>query len=97
MSDSPLPLLLFFPVGTASTVDGRVVTTTDLLVFFTGADGDPPLGFPQQPHLTFTDSGLATANSCSLILKLPVGHCYDVFREKMIESLMGHGGQFGRL
>ena len=67
----------------------------DVLIFFTGADREPPLGFIVTPELKFLhdDSKLATASACSLILNLPISHSsYESFWEYMVLSLLGHGG-----
>ena len=70
----------------------------DVLTFFTGADGVPPLGFrkPPRPQLHFLHDKtctLATASTCDLVLRLPTCHAaYEDFQEKMILSFRGHGG-----
>ena len=76
-------------------------TLDDVLVFFSGADRVPPLGFEKQPSVTFlhdTRSKFATASTCSLELRLPTqyGSHFDKFREAMIMSLMDNDG-FGRV
>ena len=78
------------------TEDERKVTLGDLLVFFTGAEREPPLGFSPKPHLLFSDDLLASASTCSLRLTLPTQHSsYESFKEYMILSLIGNDG-FGR-
>ena len=81
--------------GTVQTEDGTCVHLSDVLAFFTAADHDPVFGFPKRPRLMFIAETLATANTCSLILRLPMHRSYAEFRPKMITSIMGHGG-FGR-
>ncbi|XP_064389314.1 uncharacterized protein LOC135337323 isoform X2 [Halichondria panicea] len=79
--------------GTSTTENGDKVTLDDVLIFFTGADREPPLGFQPVPTLTFTDAELATASTCSLRLRLPCRHSsYDVFRSKLMLSLRGNDG-----
>ncbi len=41
------------------------VTLQNVLVFLTGADQEPPLGFPREPELMFLNSGdvLVTAST----------------------------------
>ena len=85
------------------TPDGRIVVTfEDLLIFFTAADREPPLGFPNngKGKLAFlhgSDQQLATASTCDLILRLPTCHVqYCSFKEKMVMSLTSHEG-FGLL
>lgn len=76
------------------THDGTPVTPEDILIFFTGADQPPPLGFSSTPVLLFAeDNILASASTCALRLTLPLAHkTYDSFKEAMILSIMGHGG-----
>uniref|UniRef100_A0A1Y1N4I9 HECT domain-containing protein n=1 Tax=Photinus pyralis TaxID=7054 RepID=A0A1Y1N4I9_PHOPY len=55
----------------------NIVTLPDLLVFATGSDCLPPLGFPLRPEIMFLhekNSRFPIANTCSLQLKLPVVH-----------------------
>ena len=71
------------------------MTPEDILIFFTGADREPPLGFPKLPELHFLHSGmLATASTCDLILRLPIQfyNNYSKFKEIMIESLISSEG-----
>lgn len=71
------------------------MTLQDLLVFFTGAENEPPLGFTPKPSLTFLhhlSDILPTASTCSLQLRLPTRLSYDAFRDGMINALKGHGG-----
>ena len=77
------------------TEDGKNVTPEDILVFFTGADCEPPLGFSRSPRLTFGDGKLITASTCALRLTLPVLSSYEEFKGNMILSLKGNDG-FGK-
>ena len=82
--------------GSAKTEDGQCVTLKDVLVFFSGADHEPPLGFHPHPKLWFSEENLASASTCSLRLTLPTNHTsYQSFKESMILSLLGNDG-FGR-
>ena len=56
--------------GGIPTEAGTQVTLQHVLVFFTGADREPPLGFPTKASLEFLKAGdvLATASTCDLIL-----------------------------
>ena len=70
----------------------------DVLVFFTGADRVPPLGFPHTPSLHFLDDTamFPTASTCSLVLCLPTRYStYDAFKDAMIEALTCNGGLDG--
>lgn len=63
------------------------VTLEDILVFATGADKIPPLGFPSKPKLCFLHDEqhlYPRGNTCGLILYLPVVHRnYDSFKYNM--------------
>ena len=64
----------------------------DVMIFFSGADQEPPLGFQTRPSLRFADGPLATASACICMLHLPKHSTYEVFRDKMTLSILGHGG-----
>ena len=72
------------------------VSLEDILIFFTGADRKPPLGFPVIPTLEFLHGEqhtLATASTYSLILRLPTVHkSYASFKQYMELLFGGHGG-----
>lgn len=74
------------------------VTLSDLLVFATGCDCPPPLGFPETPQIMFLHekpSRFPMANTCSLQLKLPVVHkSYEEFKTDM-DFAMGNAKTFG--
>ena len=80
------------------TADGKVYTEAGLkvsqehvLIFFSGTDREPPLGFPKHPQLVFLHTGvLATASTCDLILRIPTvfHNNYVAFRDMMVESLL---------
>ena len=78
------------------TVEGEVnCQLEDLVIFFSGADRPPPLGFPTQPDLEFLDQNaiLPTASTCSLVIRLPICHSnYDDFKDAMILALQGNHG-----
>lgn len=66
----------------------RDVTLEDVLVFATGSSQEPPLGFQYPPSLHFlhapedirpSDILFPTANTCTLVLRLPVCSAYDDF------------------
>ena len=63
--------------------ESRPVTCAQVLVFATGADRVPPLGFPLDPTLEFihdagrpSDRLLPTAITFSRVLRLPVHSSY---------------------
>ena len=66
------------------------MTLESLLVFFSGADKVPAIGFPRKPELYFIDGDLATASTCALILRLPLNpRTYDEFKSKITLSING--------
>ena len=67
----------------------------DMLVFDTGSDRVPPLGFDFKVKVVFPHSGLfCTASTCDLQLRIPVSHGenYESFEEAMIMSLKDNDG-----
>lgn len=69
----------------------------DVLVFFTGTNQVPPLGFERNPTVTFLqqDTALfATASTCDLKLRLPIKYSDDseAFKQAMIMSLKDNDG-----
>lgn len=68
-----------------------------MLIFSTGADKIPPLGFDQEPKLTFLESAvdnmLPTASTCAIELRLPTCHSqFHSFKEYMTMALKSYGG-----
>ncbi len=77
------------------TDDGQRVELAHIMVFFSGAQQEPPLGFREKPTLCFIEGNLATASTCSLKLRLPFHHeDYKSFFKYMTLSLKGHN-RFG--
>lgn len=78
------------------TIDGKRLSLKEVLIFFTAAEKEPPLGFPGQPTLTFLHGAcdvLPTASTCSLTLRLPATHLnYEKFKDKLTMAVVGHGG-----
>ena len=72
------------------------MTLQHMLAFFTGADREPPLGFPKKatPEFLNTKAVLATASTCDFILRVPTTFHDDEdrFKEMMIESLISSDG-----
>ena len=80
------------------TGDGCGCSLEDVLIFFSGADRVPPLGFPQSPSLSFLDVGaiFPTASTCSLQLRLPTQYTdYNEFINALKEALFCNGGLDG--
>ncbi len=67
-----------------------------MLVFFSGADRVPSLGFQKQPSLVFLhgDSAkLPTASTCDLQLRLPANHKdFEAFKEAILLGVKGNDG-----
>ena len=84
--------------GSIAAENGSVVTLKDLLVFFSGEETEPPLGFNSRPFLGFCDQNpLAEASTCDFGLYIPSNHHdYVTFKDYMTLSLLGHDG-FGRV
>nr|XP_023669462.1 uncharacterized protein LOC111844854 isoform X2 [Paramormyrops kingsleyae] len=64
------------------------ITLEDVLIFATGLRRIPAMGFVTQPELAFLhpEDGLVRfpkANTCSLVLQLPVGQAYTEFKNNM--------------
>ena len=70
------------------------VTLQDILVFFTGSDTIPPLGFPVTASLNFNDQNpYPTASTCSISITLPTKYsAYPEFKEKFLFAMTCHGG-----
>uniref|UniRef100_A0A9J7YVV2 HECT domain-containing protein n=1 Tax=Cyprinus carpio carpio TaxID=630221 RepID=A0A9J7YVV2_CYPCA len=72
------------------------VSLEDVLVFFTGCDSIPALGFSPKPSLEFiTCSRFPVANTCENILRIPVHAVYTSFRSDMDFAIRNSPG-FGR-
>lgn len=78
-------------------IEERAITLEDILVFVTGADHLPPLGFEDILTLKFDHStGFPLASTCSLTLSLPTRFSeYQEFRKAVIEGVVSGFG-FGR-
>ncbi|RXN25305.1 G2 M phase-specific E3 ubiquitin- ligase-like protein [Labeo rohita] len=72
----------------------RPVTLQQILIFASGADKIPPLGFPCKPTIQFLhpeDYGMRIfpeANTCDITLRLPLHASYLQFREKMESGIL---------
>ena len=75
----------------------RPLTLEDVLVFVTGADHVPPMGFEKRLTLSFDSNSLyPTASTCSLTLYLPTRFVeYEDFKTGMIEGIVSGFG-FGK-
>uniref|UniRef100_A0A673FE31 HECT domain-containing protein n=1 Tax=Sinocyclocheilus rhinocerous TaxID=307959 RepID=A0A673FE31_9TELE len=93
-SDKPLKatdLMMLFQAE-LTFLDGVFEITLDqLLVFASGADRIPALGFSPQPTLNFiheTGRKYPEANTCLVKLKLPIHNTYEVFTKYMCEGIV---------
>lgn len=66
----------------------------EILIFISGADNIPPLGFPNKPTIQFLhpeDNGVRIfpeANTCDVTLRLPLHDSYVSFRDKMESGIL---------
>ena len=75
------------------TESGEEVVLEDLMIFFSGARKEPPLGLTPKPTVSFIDGNLAKASTCTYRLLLPYSHAdFQTFKLYMILSLKGHSG-----
>ncbi|CAL8371524.1 unnamed protein product [Gadus morhua 'NCC'] len=83
------------------TYDGDTsLTLGAVLAFATGLKRIPAVGFPIGPRLEFLleEDGPALfprANTCSLVLRLPVYPVYHGFKQAMEEGITSCGSTFG--
>uniref|UniRef100_A0A669EJC0 HECT domain-containing protein n=1 Tax=Oreochromis niloticus TaxID=8128 RepID=A0A669EJC0_ORENI len=72
------------------------VSLEDILVFCTGCDSIPALGFSPKPSLEFvTNCRFPVANTCENILRIPVHAVYTTFKSDMDFAIRNSPG-FGR-
>uniref|UniRef100_A0A3B4ZJS2 HECT domain-containing protein n=1 Tax=Stegastes partitus TaxID=144197 RepID=A0A3B4ZJS2_9TELE len=72
------------------------VSLEDILVFFTGCDSIPALGFSPKPSLEFIrHSRFPVANTCDNILRIPLHVSYTAFKHDMDFAIRNSPG-FGR-
>ncbi len=70
------------------------VSLTMLMIFFTGAEEIPPMGYLYEPELNFSPiSPYPTSSTCALQLTLPTCYVeYGPFRDAMDTALLTNGG-----
>ncbi|XP_077100303.1 uncharacterized protein LOC143751604 isoform X2 [Siphateles boraxobius] len=67
------------------------VTLEMIMEFVTGASTVPPLGFPHRPEIEFLHQDrkiFPEANTCLIILRLPIHTEYEMFKTYMTEGIM---------
>lgn len=73
--------------------DQSAITLPMVLSFSTGAEEVPPLGFPHDPVLGFSDSLYPTAATCAIQLTLPTRYTdYSAFKAALDLAFLSHGG-----
>ncbi|XP_070547148.1 G2/M phase-specific E3 ubiquitin-protein ligase-like isoform X1 [Ptychodera flava] len=77
------------------------ITLKDIVIFATGLDNIPPLGFSPCPTLAFQraegcDRTLPVANKCGNVLRIPVVRSYELFKECMEYGILNSPG-FGQV
>ena len=85
---------MFFFYFTEPDDDPNHLTLEEILIFFTGSDKIPPLGFIPSPSIAFNnDNDYPTSSTCALSLILPTKYCdYSTFKEKVTFGFQNHGG-----
>uniref|UniRef100_A0A8C4XDM9 HECT domain-containing protein n=2 Tax=Erpetoichthys calabaricus TaxID=27687 RepID=A0A8C4XDM9_ERPCA len=73
------------------------VTLEEILIFATGSDSVPPLGFFPEPSLEFLHckSKFPLANTCDCILRIPLTNNYTNFKNNMNFGIRNSPG-FGK-
>ncbi|XP_062407242.1 G2/M phase-specific E3 ubiquitin-protein ligase-like [Sardina pilchardus] len=67
------------------------VTLEKVLEFASGASAVPPLGFPERPLIQFLHEGnrvFPEANTCIVVLRLPLHSSYEAFEKHMTEGIL---------
>ncbi len=90
---------LFKLVNVISNIEGQTGSeVADVLIFMSGSNSVPSLGFPIRPNVTFIhrDRKLCTASTCDITLRLPTVHdTYEAFKEAITLSIVGNDGLGG--
>ena len=74
--------------------DPNHMTLEEILIFFTGSDKIPPLGFITSPSIAFNkDNDYSTSSTCALSLILHTKYCdSSTFKEKVTFGFQTHDG-----
>uniref|UniRef100_A0A8C7WVA3 HECT domain-containing protein n=1 Tax=Oryzias sinensis TaxID=183150 RepID=A0A8C7WVA3_9TELE len=67
------------------------VTIENVLEFTSGASTVPPLEFSHRPQIQFLHEDnriFPEANTCIIVLRLPLHSSYDAFKQHMIEGIL---------
>ena len=70
------------------------VKLSTVLSFVTGAEEIPPLGFPHDATLGFSETNpYPTASTCAIQFTLPSKYSvYEYFRQYILYAMVNHGG-----
>lgn len=90
-----LHCMFSFHCSAIESSDPDHLTLADILIFFSGVDSIPPLGFSCSPTLTFHNRELPSSSTCALTLTLPIHSDYVSFKAKVTFGMKHHGG-FGK-
>ncbi|KTF85310.1 hypothetical protein cypCar_00046275 [Cyprinus carpio] len=68
----------------------KCLTLQEVLAFASGLEELPPLGFKNQPIIEFihTDRKFPEANTCDVVLRLPVHRSYEEFSNHMCSGIL---------
>uniref|UniRef100_A0A3B3XDS4 HECT domain-containing protein n=1 Tax=Poecilia mexicana TaxID=48701 RepID=A0A3B3XDS4_9TELE len=74
----------------------RPISLQNILTFVSGVDLIPPLGFPERPQIEFLHAPLENgsrrrypeANTCSVVMRLPIHETFEEFQEYMESGII---------
>lgn len=84
-------MFILFSTGGEMQVDqSKCLTLQEVLAFASGLEELPPLGFKNQPIIEFihTDRKFPEANTCDVVLRLPVHRSYEEFSNHMCSGIL---------
>lgn len=92
-----LDILLLISIGAQGIVDVKGekfrVCLDDVMIFTTGVQSEPPLGFQHKPSIKFCSGRFPRANTCINCLFLPTAlTTYDDFLYAMCFAILNAGG-----
>lgn len=87
-----VPITYYLLINNYIVLSEKLVPCTleEIFTFATGVPIPPSLGFDKQPTIEFLseEAIFPQANTCALILKVPVFHnTYELFKEKFIYGI----------
>lgn len=81
----------FSPLSCVTEGECSPVTLEKAFEFASGALTVPTLGFPHRPQIQFLHEGnriFPEANTCALVLRLPLHSSYEAFKQYMMEGIL---------